>query len=137
MTKVTACMYTSCVCCGCIAVHSSHHSPLPLLTDPLCNPLPLFIPVPMSAPLSPLSSLSPFDSHSSYFLFSTFSLLSSLPLLSLDERDAMKELRSEISSVIKTIAQEYVEQFPSPVIVPAPSSSKKTSSAGAVGVMLS
>jgi hypothetical protein len=80
MTKVTVCMYTSCVCCGYIAVHSSHHSPLPLLTDPLCNPLPLFIPVPMSAPLSPLSSLSPFDSHSSYFLLSSPLSLSS-PLL--------------------------------------------------------
>ena len=54
-----------------------------------------------------------------------------LPLpLSTDERDAMKELRSEISSVIKTLAQEYVEQFPSPVTVPAPSSGKKASSAG-------
>ena len=66
-----------------------------------------------------------------------------LPLpLSTDERDAMKELRSEISSVIKTLAQEYVEQFPSPVTVPAPSSGKKASSAGETtwficGVLLS
>jgi hypothetical protein len=82
-----------------------------------------------SSPLSFLF-LSPLHSPSLSPLHSTL-------FISLDERDAMKELRSEISSVIKTIAQEYVEQFPTPVIVPAPYSSKKASSAGAVGVVLS
>ena len=41
------------------------------------------------------------------------------------ERDAILELKSEISSIIKLIAHEYIQQYPVPSVVPTPTSVKK------------